>query len=358
MEYNINSQLWDDFKSQKKNLEQTNLEQTNLKENKEKLLKNEIITDKNYENDLEIYDYCYHCEKFSNTIEDSLKVCLSCGVITDFIIDSGAEWRYYGFDDNKGSDPTRCGLPTNDLLPESSLGSIVSYKYNESFEMKKIRNYHSWNAMPYKERSLYNVFDNIKVRALNSGIPLCIIEEANIMYKKISETRISRGSNRKGIIASCIFKACKIKNVPRSAKEIADIFQLSVTHMTKGCKKFDEIMNINKQNDDKISLSSSKSDDFIQRFCSKLSLDSNIGELCEHVCIKADEYSLVCENTPPSIAAGSIYLVCSLLNINLTKKEISKSCKISEVTISKCYKKLFKYHKHLIPQNILTKLYS
>ena len=74
----------------------------------------------------------------------------------------------------------------------------------------------------------------------------------------------------------------EVKNVPRSAKEIADIFQLSVTHMTKGCKKFDEIMNINKQANRKITLSSSKSDDFIKRFCSKLSLDNDIAELCEY----------------------------------------------------------------------------
>ena len=25
--------------------------------------------------------------------------------------------RYYGFEDSKYSDPTRCGLPTNELLP-------------------------------------------------------------------------------------------------------------------------------------------------------------------------------------------------------------------------------------------------
>ena len=86
------------------------------------------------------------------------------------------------------------------------------------------------------------------------------------MYKKLAETRISRGSNRKGIIASCIYKACKIKNVPRSAKEIADIFQLSVTNMTKGCKKFDEIMNLNKNDNEKVRLTTSHSDDFIKRF--------------------------------------------------------------------------------------------
>ena len=55
---------------------------------------------------------------------------------------------------------------------------------------------------------------------------------------------------------------------------------------------------------------------------------------------------------------GCIYLVCTLLNISISKKDISTSCKISEVTISKCYKKLLKYHNHLLPKNVLNRLYK
>tara|TARA_B100000575_G_C23065420_1_gene613452 strand:- start:202 stop:1239 length:1038 start_codon:yes stop_codon:yes gene_type:complete len=314
-------------------------------------MQNDIQNKNNYEINVEICNYCNN----DSLIEDNgTIVCQDCGTINGSIIDSNAEWRFYGKEDSKLSDPNRCGLPTNELLPQSSLGSTISFQYGESYEMKKIRNYHIWNAMPYKERSLYNVFDSMTLRAINSGIPNCIIEEAKIMYKKISETKISRGSNRKGIIASCIYKACKIKNVPRSAKEIAEIFQLNITHMTKGCKKFDEIMNISK-NCNVITGSTSK--DYIERFCSKLNIQDNILQICIHVCNKAEEFYLVSENTPPSIAAGSIYLVCSLLNITISKKDISAQCKISEVTISKCYKKLLKYHNHLLPQEVMNRLY-
>ena len=98
--------------------------------------------------------------------------------------------------------------------------------------------------------------------------------------------------------------------------------------------------------------------DFIERFCSKLNLGKNIVKICKHVCEKADEYNLVSKCIPPSIAAGSIFLVCNILNINISKKEISTTCKISEVTISKCYKSLLKYHKYLFPEDIIKKLYS
>ena len=61
-------------------------------------------------------------------------------------------------------------------------------------------------------------------------------------YKLLDEAQISRGTNRKGLIAACIYIACKKRNVPRSAKEIAEIYDLKVNEMTRGCKKFLEIM--------------------------------------------------------------------------------------------------------------------
>ncbi len=300
-----------------------------------------------------------HCKECNNrlVLKEGSTVCTTCGLINDSIIDFNAEWRFYGKEDSKGNDPTRVGMPTNYLLPESSLGSTVAFKYNESYEMMRIRTYNNWNAMPYKERSLYNVFDKIQAHALNNGIPMCIIEEAKNLYKKISEVRIHRGSNRSGIIAACIYYACIIHKCPRSTKEIAEIFKLNITSMTKGCKKFDEIIHMNICNNETKTTSNTKSSDFVQRFSSKLNIGTNICDICIYICEKAEEFNIVSQCIPPSIAAGSIYLICTLLNINISKKEISQICKISEVTISKCYKKLFKYHNHILPDEVLNKLY-
>ena len=302
-------------------------------------------------------ELCSNCNESTIINNNGQIICKHCGDINYEIIDSNPEWRYYGNDDSKYSDPTRVGLPTNALLPESSLGSTIGFRYGESYEMKKIRNYHLWNAMPYKERSLYNVFDSIHVRAINNGIPVCIIEEAKNLYKQISDVRIHRGSNRNGIIASCIYKACRLQGSPRSAKEIADIFKLNISHMTKGCKKFDEIIHMNVCKNSNMTNNPTKSSDFVQRFCSKLNIGNNICQICIYVCEKAEEYNLVSKCIPPSIAAGSIFLVCSLLKINITKKEISQTCQISEVTISKCYKNLHLYQEHILPKQILLKLY-
>jgi transcription initiation factor TFIIB len=291
-----------------------------------------------------IVEECLFCKSKNVIIEDCNYVCQDCCSVLARYIDMNAEWRFYGGDDNKSCDPARCGMPTSDLLPESSLGSVIGYSNNSSYEMMMLRKYHRWSSMTYKERSLYNIFDGLTIYATNSGIPKTIIEQAKNYYKQLSEMQITRGENRAGLIASSVYMSCKHHGVPRSTKEIAKIFNLKSTTMTKGCKKFMEMM--------KIQIECSTPIDFIQRFCSKMNLDQDIRELAKNVILKADKLNLICESTPPSIAAASIYLVGVVKKLNFSKKELSISCEISQVTIGKCYKKLYAYRHYLFDEQV------
>ena len=321
------------------------------------VLKDSITTDEEddeEENELINESFCSKCAKDSvKNIKGEL-ICISCSTCYGVTIDSGAEWRFYGSDDSKGSDPNRCGMPTNSLLPEFSIGSIIPYRNNESYHMKKIRNYNTWIGSCYREKSLYNVFESISIRAKNYGIPSCIIEDAKYKYKIISEVKISRGENRIGIIASCLFIACYENQSRRSIKEIAEIFKIPSTSMTKGFKKFNEIMlSLKPEYKDKFNSCISESIDFINRFCSNLNLEKEIVDICRYVCNKIEYYDLVSENTPTSKTAGSIYLVSYLFDLNISKKDISNICSTSEVTICKCFTKLIDYYIYLIPEDML-----
>lgn len=290
---------------------------------------------------------CIYCNKMGLLLEEGNYTCQCCGSLNSRYIDMHAEWRYYGADDSKMIDPTRCGMPCNDLLPDSSLGSIISTKSGENHDMKMIRKYHMWNSMPYRERSLYNIFDNITVNAINSGISPVIIEEAKAYYKKASESKISRGNNRNGLIASSIYMSCKTNKVPRSSKEIAKIFNINSSVMNKGCKRFQDIV--------KVEINSTKSSDFIERFCSKLKLSMEIRDLCRHIVAKADELNIVTQNTPMSVIAGTIYLCNIVCSLGLSKKDVSCQTDTSAVTLSKCYKKLNEYRSELFTPEAIYK---
>lgn len=290
-------------------------------------------------------EICPHCSSINLILDEGNFVCLGCGTLFERFIDTTAEWRYYGHEDSKTSDPTRCGLPTNELLPDSSLGTIIGNKFGECYEMRILRKYQMWNSMSYKERTLYNIFDSLTINAVNSGIPATIIDEAKVLYKKISELKLSRGDNRSGLIASSIYMSCKTHNVPRSAKEIAKIFNLKTTTMTRGCKKFQEIL--------QMQLASSNAGDFVLRFCSKLNLTQDIKDVCVYVVNKADEMCIISHATPPAAASGAIFLVCMLCSVNIDKKTLAIGCDISCVTISKCYKRLHNYRMYLFSEEMI-----
>lgn len=285
------------------------------------------------------------CDNMNNFIMHAgITTCKVCKNIVSNISDT-AEWRYYGSNDTKSSDPTRCGMPTNILLPESSIGSTINFK-NNSKSMNQIRRYQNFHGMPYKERSKYKVFNTIAEKCNKHNINTKIVGEAKSLYNSISEIKISRGSNRDGIIAACVYFACKECNVPRASKEVAEIFDIDITIMTKGCKSFQEIMNLNKKNKKRIVNKSINPRDFIDRFCDKLNIDvKKIEEICD-LCLKNN---IISQNTPQSIAAGCIYFHIKKNDLDITKKSLSGVCKISEVTINKCFKKIDE-HKHLFDE--------
>ena len=208
---------------------------------------------------------CSNCGSLNGyVLIDGDYACEKCQTIDSRYIDGNAEWRYYGYDDNKSANPTRVGTPSNIFIPKSSLGTIIGTENvkKNGYEFQRIRRYQMFQSMPYKERSLLHVMESLNTNAMNNGIPPSIIEDAKMMYKSISDKKISRGENRNGLIASSVYMSCKTNDVPRSAKEIAKMFNLNITTMTKGCKKFHDIM--------KMSTKSSNPYDFIVRFCSKL----------------------------------------------------------------------------------------
>ena len=305
-------------------------------------------------------EFCDNCKNILIITDEGFQACTNsmCGIIYKDSLDQSAEWRFYGADDNHNSDPTRCGLPINPLLRESSYGCKVICPQRSSYEMKKIRRYTDWQSMPYKEKSQYDEFQRITILAQNAGIPKLIIDDAMIYHKKISEAKTFRGCNRDGIIAATIYISCRINNYPRTAKEIATMFHLDNTSATKGCKNASAIINElehNMSNEDKTLFSKTTPSSFIDRYCSKLGINNELTMVSKFIAMIIEKKCLIPENTPHSIAAGIVYYVAQLCNLNICKKKVNAVSEISEVTINKCYKKLEELNMDLIPKKIIIK---
>ena len=297
---------------------------------------------------------CKNC-KSSNLVIDNSKghmVCTDCAVINEEYLDENPDISY---NDGENSNTSRYGAPTSFFFPKSSLGTkIVSKGYNRISLLQK------QGQMPYKEKSLLDVLETIQQKCKKYCITQSIIDSAKILYKKISESVHVKGKrkgksiimrciNRRSMIAACLFHACKLQKETRSPKEIADIYDLEIKHVNRGCRKFCDIIDATSLF---YQIKSSQSSDFIERFAKKLNIDKQYINISKDVSNNIHKLDLASTHEPPSVAAGCILLVAQYFNIQLTKKQISDIFGISDVTISKTFRKIWPYHKIVLSNKI------
>ena len=291
-------------------------------------------------------DKCYNCKQDNYLISDSeIIVCTNCGYENDDIIDYNAEWRYYGSDDNKrSSDPNRCGMPGNTIIPDTSLSTVI---LGRGFEV--YRKLNSWNGLSYKQRSLIAVLNKIALKANIDNVPQSIIDSTMIMYKIISQDYIKRGASRESLIAACFFNALRDKGMIRSTEEIAKLFDIKSKKLSKGCNEFTELM-FSKNKDYVKNMKPIESKDLIEKFCKILEIDENYIKIAVKAAILVDKLGICQENNPKSIAVGVMYLISQQYDLDFTKKEIADLCKTSEVTVSNTYSQMVKFKKYILPK--------
>tara|TARA_A100001015_G_C14948346_1_gene695627 strand:- start:226 stop:1167 length:942 start_codon:yes stop_codon:yes gene_type:complete len=280
---------------------------------------------------------CSNCDgnKFITHTSGGYMVCHDCGQIKEYIIDNNPEWRKYN---NTRSYMERCTVATNPYLPKSSLGTSIGGNFRSRLKML-----HTWTSMPYKERSLNNVLKEIKVRCNKGNIYKCIQDEASIMYKGIDDCHylkgpskgkpiITRGANRRSLIAACVYFACKLRNESRSIREIGNIFELDYTEVTRGCKTFLKLRKLMKI---QYKFNPSSPDHFIPRFCKKLNIKKKFADEAVKIAKNTHKLNIASVHTPLSIATGAMLIMAEEHKLPLTKKVISDNFGVSDVTVTK-----------------------
>jgi transcription initiation factor TFIIB len=299
-------------------------------------------------------DTCPHCFNTDCLYTTDLVTCRECGYIVSRPFDNTAEYRYFSQED-RGGDPTRVGAPQDPRLPEASMGTVILNGYGTAKTMYRVRKYHSWNTVPYKERSFIQTCERLSLIGLNSGINQSIIEDSKNLYTTLQEIGGRQGLSRDALLSACLYMSLKQASSPRKPKEIADLFGLSSSTFTKALKQMQEVMALARQKgvlrpttSNKPSQASTQAIEYIQLPLSRLPLPRSQMEhlftLCKRIAEKADEIGLSQENMPPSLAAGCVAFVikrCDTLNLPLSK--IAKASEISVATLQKCLRRLESY---------------
>jgi len=296
-------------------------------------------------------DTCPHCFNTDCLYSSDLVTCRECGYVVARPFDNTAEYRYFSQDD-RGGDPTRVGAPQDPRLPEASMGTMILNSYGTAKAMYRIRKYHSWNTVPYKERSFMQTSERLSLIALNAGINQSMIEESKNMFLTLQGISGRQGLSRDALLSACLYTSLKQSGSPRKPKEIAELFGLPSATFTKALKQIQETLALARQkgllqptSTNRASQSSTKAVEYIQLPLSRLPLPrqqmEHLHTLCVRVAEKAEESGLAQENMPPSLAAGCVAFVikrCERMEIPLSK--IAEVSEISVATLQKCLRRL------------------
>jgi transcription initiation factor TFIIIB Brf1 subunit/transcription initiation factor TFIIB len=265
---------------------------------------------------------------------ENLPVCTSCGVIDGYYIDESAEWTSGVSEGGVVSDPGRCGMPSDTELFSAQWGAglLINTTKGASYAVKRMAKISFHSSMNHKDRALFHAYKDIELAAMtNLNLPSTVIRDAKVMYKKFNAEKLTRGAVRCGIKANCVLTACKLANIPRTTKEIADAFEIPSKDISRTYQMFREtIMGPQEQKITK------PYDVIIRMFndftsieeSSKRKMAMKGRKLCKHLepCVE------LMGKTPNSIASA---VILYLVGDSISKQEVAAICKISAPTLNK-----------------------
>jgi transcription initiation factor TFIIIB Brf1 subunit/transcription initiation factor TFIIB len=281
-------------------------------------------------NAMEIEAQVEQCCKEKYTIEkEGFYVCINCGVTERFtkIYDE----NIYGF--QNGKDCTFVHSIISDMYPESSIGTGISGN-------SKLAKRQQWNSMPYRERVIWEVSNDLNTR-LNGVFSDNIISDAIYQYKKIYNTLdINRGKNKKGIVAACVYFAANNKHAKISPKRLAAIMDIDIATLNKSISVYIE--------NTKLDFNLSKAEDYAQEYCNRYKINFKVQKLLIKLCNVIEDSDILSGSVPQNICLSGLYFILNETNQNtVSLKEICKEYNVSVNTINRILEIIIKNKNYL-----------
>lgn len=295
---------------------------------------------------------CFLCKSETLVIQsnDGYIVCDSCGAVNTQLIDKQQ-------DQNTALAE---GSGINMYLPKSSLGTSIT-----GGRHMKLRLVNDWWKWVYKEKTFYDDKRIIETLSRTAGLTQAVIDNSLNLYKRLSETRhhqgkntgkyvIIRGVNRRAIMAASVYYGARLQRQPKSPKEIADMFDLEIGQMTRGCKKFTDMVDLTS-----LMKSTEKNDvyNYVQSYCYRANLGLDYANKALEIVRNMQKLQLATNHQPPAVAATTLLLVQEFYgqrNSPVVKKsEMAEIFKVSEVTITKTFKEVYPWSRILTNSEIV-----
>uniref|UniRef100_I1N8Y6 TFIIB-type domain-containing protein n=1 Tax=Glycine max TaxID=3847 RepID=I1N8Y6_SOYBN len=263
--------------------------------------------------------FCSDCKRQTEVVFDHSAgdtVCSECGLVLEsHSIDETSEWRTFA-NESGDNDPVRVGGPTNPLLTDGGLSTVIAKPSGGSSEF------------------------------LSLGLVATIKDRANEIYKRVEDQKSSRGRNQDALLAACLYIACRQEDKPRTVKEICSVAN-GATKKEIGRAKEYIVKQLGLEQGQSVEMGTIHAGDFMRRFCSNLGMTNQAVKAAQEAVQKSEEFDI--RRSPISIAAAVIYIITQLSDDKKPLKDISVATGVAEGTIRNSYKDLYPHVSKIIP---------
>ncbi|HEY0088879.1 MAG TPA: transcription initiation factor IIB [Candidatus Lokiarchaeia archaeon] len=274
---------------------------------------------------------CPECGgKIISILEKGENVCCQCGlVINERILDinNSGKRAFTKYEKDKRE---RTGSPISIFLPDLSLSTVIDKNNIRNPDLKRAA---KWNSrMSWDKRNMLIATTELKRIGSNLNLPDHIKKAAIRLYKEAFKKKLLRGRSINGMVAACLYFACREKKIPRTLQEILEETSVSAKNVRRCYRTLISELNLKVPSTDPISL--------VPRYIAELKLDIYI----EKGTIKILQNFITKFSTsgkdPKGLCAGALYLVCKTRNKRISQKEVANIIGVTEVTLRSRYKEL------------------
>ena len=279
---------------------------------------------------------CPSCTKTKMILDEDKGelFCGFCGYVTpEQVVQDGPEWRSFSAD---GGDRSRVGAGTSITMHDMGLSTVIGTQNKDatgkpldSSMKKSINRLRTWDSRSQAhtsvERNLRQALSEMDKLQDKISLPSSVIEKAAYIYRKAIEKKLVKGRSILGLVAACVYAACRNTETPRTLEDIASGINIRRKDVAR-CYRL-----IFRELDLKIPVADPV------KGVSRIASIAGLGEKTKRKAIKllnkAKKIGMVAGKDPMGIAAAALYLSCISTGGNKTQKEISIASGVTEVTI-------------------------
>jgi transcription initiation factor TFIIB len=281
---------------------------------------------------------CFNCngDNFIKDIDNGEIICKDCGmVIQSAEVRLDMEWNAYTIDEMMSKSRIGGGLTYNiyDRGLSTQFNTRKDYQgkpldLKTTNKMTRLKRYDNQSKLyDSKKRNLKIALSELERIATTLHVPNFLKEKAAYIYRKALEKDMIRGRSIDDYVAASVYAACRLENVPRSLKSIANASQREHKQIGKAYRMIVKKLDLKPPID--------KPTKYLPSMISSLNLDRIVELEALNVIQRAEEKGRIAGKNPKAVAAAALYLACIETGVEKKYETICNVAKTSEVTLRK-----------------------